>query len=162
MTTNMYTMPPTPRAPRASPAFETARQGTLRIAEMSRTAQKWTTVGVPKAPTSGLRIERASAPRTTTTNCRPVSAAAEERSEEHTSELQSHSDLVCRLLLEKKKRPDSNAPLGLDPCIQFFCRTRSCGARRGLPRKDLRRPAIPERATHPYGRTARTQLRRLA
>src|SRR5438034_6611963 len=28
---------------------------------------------------------------------------AEMRSEEHTSELQSHSDLVCRLLLEKKK-----------------------------------------------------------
>src|SRR5438034_7683676 len=26
------------------------------------------------------------------------------RSEEHTSELQSHSDLVCRLLLEKKNR----------------------------------------------------------
>src|SRR5438034_4826075 len=31
-------------------------------------------------------------------------AAATMRSEEHTSELQSHSDLVCRLLLEKKKR----------------------------------------------------------
>src|SRR5437588_2668555 len=28
---------------------------------------------------------------------------APQRSEEHTSELQSHSDLVCRLLLEKKK-----------------------------------------------------------
>src|SRR5215204_4411410 len=28
------------------------------------------------------------------------------RSEEHTSELQSHSDLVCRLLLEKKKPTD--------------------------------------------------------
>src|SRR5438034_2572736 len=28
------------------------------------------------------------------------------RSEEHTSELQSHSDLVCRLLLEKKKNSD--------------------------------------------------------
>src|SRR5437773_5688058 len=28
----------------------------------------------------------------------------EERSEEHTSELQSHHDLVCRLLLEKKKK----------------------------------------------------------
>src|SRR5260221_10168732 len=27
-----------------------------------------------------------------------------EKSEEHTSELQSHSDLVCRLLLEKKKK----------------------------------------------------------
>src|SRR5438034_8529620 len=36
---------------------------------------------------------------------RAISAAAQEviRSEEHTSELQSHSDLVCRLLLEKKK-----------------------------------------------------------
>src|SRR5438034_6127329 len=30
--------------------------------------------------------------------------ASIERSEEHTSELQSHSDLVCRLLLEKKKK----------------------------------------------------------
>src|SRR5437773_7205878 len=30
--------------------------------------------------------------------------AARERSEEHTSELQSHHDLVCRLLLEKKKK----------------------------------------------------------
>src|SRR5436190_7638724 len=29
---------------------------------------------------------------------------SKERSEEHTSELQSHSDLVCRLLLEKKKK----------------------------------------------------------
>src|SRR5438034_3470854 len=29
------------------------------------------------------------------------------RSEEHTSELQSHSDLVCRLLLEKKKQKRS-------------------------------------------------------
>src|SRR2546430_12703287 len=31
-------------------------------------------------------------------------AEAEERSEEHTSELQSQSNLVCRLLLEKKKK----------------------------------------------------------
>src|SRR5438034_8080497 len=30
------------------------------------------------------------------------------RSEEHTSELQSHSDLVCRLLLEKKKERIEN------------------------------------------------------
>src|SRR5260221_3901703 len=38
------------------------------------------------------------------------------RSEEHTSELQSHSDLVCRLLLEKKKtkRQSSTAPI---PCL---------------------------------------------
>src|SRR5215204_7272264 len=32
------------------------------------------------------------------------SASQPSRSEEHTSELQSHSDLVCRLLLEKKKK----------------------------------------------------------
>src|SRR5438105_11739466 len=31
--------------------------------------------------------------------------AVEQRSEEHTSELQSRVDLVCRLLLEKKKKP---------------------------------------------------------
>src|SRR2546427_1300695 len=38
-----------------------------------------------------------------------------ERSEEHTSELQSQSNLVCRLLLEKKKKAMSGAclkPLG--------------------------------------------------
>src|SRR5215204_4137859 len=34
----------------------------------------------------------------------PRVEAQDVRSEEHTSELQSHSDLVCRLLLEKKKK----------------------------------------------------------
>src|SRR5260370_12451470 len=33
------------------------------------------------------------------------------RSEEHTSELQSHLNLVCRLLLEKKKKTKSNSIL---------------------------------------------------
>src|SRR5438034_5149832 len=33
------------------------------------------------------------------------------RSEEHTSELQSHSDLVCRLLLEKKKKKNKKITL---------------------------------------------------
>src|SRR2546428_5242395 len=35
---------------------------------------------------------------------RPLGVERGRRSEEHTSELQSRSDLVCRLLLEKKKR----------------------------------------------------------
>src|SRR5438477_5468509 len=35
---------------------------------------------------------------------RAISAGRRERSEEHTSELQSHVNLVCRLLLEKKKK----------------------------------------------------------
>src|SRR5436190_15651893 len=40
------------------------------------------------------------------------------RSEEHTSELQSHSDLVCRLLLEKKKHIDlTNAPAIIKPYV---------------------------------------------
>src|SRR5438034_5473252 len=43
--------------------------------------------------------------------CRPRPARGSHRcrrSEEHTSELQSHSDLVCRLLLEKKKKNKTN------------------------------------------------------
>src|SRR2546421_10740828 len=45
---------------------------------------------------------------------RPVEAPLREggdqaRSEEHTSELQSRSDLVCRLLLEKKKKEEHTA-----------------------------------------------------
>src|SRR5437773_3786716 len=36
----------------------------------------------------------------------------ERRSEEHTSELQSHHDLVCRLLLEKKKQ--HSTPYNID------------------------------------------------
>src|SRR5260370_28932377 len=34
----------------------------------------------------------------------PAVAVGRQRSEEHTSELQSHLNLVCRLLLEKKKK----------------------------------------------------------
>src|SRR5208283_4027775 len=44
-------------------------------------------------------------------SCPPIrghSAPAGRRSEEHTSELQSHHDLVCRLLLEKKKSQNLN------------------------------------------------------
>src|SRR5476649_3099314 len=39
----------------------------------------------------------------------PRSMELWDRSEEHTSELQSHSDLVCRLLLEKKKKKKNSA-----------------------------------------------------
>src|SRR2546427_6093277 len=37
-------------------------------------------------------------------NCRAGQPIDRQRSEEHTSELQSQSNLVCRLLLEKKKK----------------------------------------------------------
>src|SRR2546430_12390648 len=41
------------------------------------------------------------------------------RSEEHTSELQSQSNLVCRLLLEKKTKADSHS------CLELLNRPRS-------------------------------------
>src|SRR5690349_24056326 len=45
-----------------------------------------------------------------------VGPVVDARSEEHTSELQSRRDLVCRLLLEKKKKmPTSSAPIGCKP-----------------------------------------------
>src|SRR5436190_12191666 len=50
------------------------------------------------------------------------------RSEEHTSELQSHSDLVCRLLLEKKKKKAKrtylNTPFPMS-ATQSMAKTRS-------------------------------------
>src|SRR2546430_6376182 len=54
-----------------------------------RSAPRWR-AGSPRS-SSGARRPRAAQPK-------------DERSEEHTSELQSQSNLVCRLLLEKKKR----------------------------------------------------------
>src|SRR5436190_9660106 len=55
------------------------------------------------APTSARSggTESSGVPRYTR---RTAAALSSSRSEEHTSELQSHSDLVCRLLLEKKKK----------------------------------------------------------
>src|SRR5438132_8429793 len=65
----------------------------------------------PKAP----RADRRSASGPPPTARRPGASTRPlrtHRSEEHTSELQSHSDLVCRLLLEKKKynSPSSSTP----------------------------------------------------
>src|SRR2546430_12916369 len=62
----------------------------------------------------------------------PGEVAVPARSEEHTSELQSQSNLVCRLLLEKKKpttpcrtsRQDNNTPDRLTSSINHTnCRT---------------------------------------
>src|SRR5438132_13752455 len=41
------------------------------------------------------------------------------RSEEHTSELQSHSDLVCRLLLEKKKKKSKRNKMTVDHVVMW-------------------------------------------
>src|SRR2546430_6360746 len=43
--------------------------------------------------------------------CADDESESPNRSEEHTSELQSQSNLVCRLLLEKKKEQDLSEPM---------------------------------------------------
>src|SRR2546430_12161751 len=53
----------------------------------------------------------------------------QQRSEEHTSELQSQSNLVCRLLLEKKKNNDTHRDVpgsGNNPMISFPCNRDGC------------------------------------
>src|SRR2546427_7628529 len=51
----------------------------------------------------------------------PLRFAARERSEEHTSELQSQSNLVCRLLLEKKKNTRTTILLQFLPDDLLLC-----------------------------------------
>src|SRR5438132_4030816 len=63
----------------------------------SMTATFWR---VSTRATGPSRCDRAARHASTTSVASPGRMT---RSEEHTSELQSHSDLVCRLLLEKKK-----------------------------------------------------------
>src|SRR2546430_10243417 len=52
------------------------------------------------------QVPRIALPRTSVgrPSCLPPFPCTDARSEEHTSELQSQSNLVCRLLLEKKKK----------------------------------------------------------
>src|SRR2546430_10325373 len=64
--------------------------------------------------------------------CRSGSAAS--RSEEHTSELQSQSNLVCRLLLEKKKHlryPPTSARPTMTAALATLARPPGLSAKRG-------------------------------
>src|SRR2546430_6589298 len=69
-------------------------------------------LGFRTDPSAAMKAEKRNpvGPRTPETYCWKGQAIvkdhprANQRSEEHTSELQSQSNLVCRLLLEKKKR----------------------------------------------------------
>src|SRR6266511_3326545 len=72
-----------------------------------------------------------------------VSAECSLRSEEHTSELQSREKLVCRLLLEKKKKPFASHRTG-----------RRRAYRRARP--DARRRARRRRAFAGRGRASRS------
>src|SRR5260221_5017636 len=54
------------------------------------------------------------------------------RSEEHTSELQSHSDLVCRLLLEKKNISSQYYLCSAASYCYHRARSGECGSRRTI------------------------------
>src|SRR3989475_9492162 len=67
----------------------------------------------PRGPTVGRR-SRSGLARRRASRRRGAPACARPRSEEHTSELQSQSNLVCRLLLEKKKKSSKEKAEGGD------------------------------------------------
>src|SRR5690554_7486259 len=64
------------------------------------------------------RVQLSDSDGRTTYSLRGVREFRHERSEEHTSELQSRPHLVCRLLLEKKKEVNTPSPVSeLQPYI---------------------------------------------
>src|SRR5690349_24087457 len=66
---------------------------------------------LPHGPARAHHVRRALA--------RPRAARGAGRSEEHTSELQSRRDLVCRLLLEKKKKKYTCVSCNTYVCVCF-------------------------------------------
>src|SRR5260370_24282314 len=68
------------------------------------------------------RSGRAAACRAARNSC----AGAAPRSEEHTSELQSHLNLVCRLLLEKKKAKYETQRRNITPTLARNSQEHSC------------------------------------
>src|SRR2546421_6730538 len=99
------TRPCSPNAalPRISAATSVTAYDSNRSAAMP--AQSPTLSPTLSAIVAALRGSSSGMPCSTLpTRSAPTSAALVKRSEEHTSELQSRSDLVCRLLLEKKKK----------------------------------------------------------
>src|SRR6266851_7954704 len=73
-----------------------------------------------------------------------IVAQGSQRSEEHTSELQSHHDIVCRLLLAKKKsrrfEAVSSGPINLKLRVSAFSRMTS---RRNCPIKRVASASAP-------------------
>src|SRR5688572_31784328 len=78
----------------------------------------------PRMSASGRRrVWDGSRARSNRSSSRLLIGSTSPRSEEHTSELQSQSNLVCRLLLEKKKRTDKFDNfylINVDSKIMFF------------------------------------------
>src|SRR2546426_2872103 len=70
---------------------------------------RFNVLGVGRSPSDGLTRGVVTNIDKTVRSIQSAVAEAESRSEEHTSELQSPCNLVCRLLLEKKKNKQYHA-----------------------------------------------------
>src|SRR5579875_528666 len=90
------------RMPEARQLFAQGIEGADRMGDINLYATGWHKLGsilLERGDLAGAEAALLEAYRTGKLHHLPLG-----RSEEHTSELQSHSDLVCRLLLEKKKK----------------------------------------------------------
>src|SRR5690554_7317022 len=89
--------------------FVSFRSGnaTMEVDDFTVYRSRYPSVDVHVGPTVGddIRMEN---PNPNTSSGRVMSIIKDNRSEEHTSELQSRPHLVCRLLLEKKKNKKKN------------------------------------------------------
>src|SRR5262249_62381027 len=90
-------------AHRDLPSFPTRRSSDLPTNGSSRTSRSATvSLAVTECPVGTMSTRRSVPRRRVSSDPVSVVSAAIPRSEEHTSELQSLTNLVCRLLLEKK------------------------------------------------------------
>src|SRR3712207_8122279 len=101
----MHRQPPTSPPFPSPPLFRLACAGSRRVAATS--ANPSSDQAMPSRSRSSQRSCRLSW-KQATARAGSSSSCAIERSEEHTSELQSRQYLVCRLLLEKKKTKKYN------------------------------------------------------
>src|SRR5207249_11711957 len=92
------------RPPRSPPFPYTTLFRSLAVRRLSRRARRGLRSGAALLARLRPRARRAGGRR------RLEERRRSERSEEHTSELQSRFDLVCRLLLEKKKKKKNQIP----------------------------------------------------
>src|SRR5256885_8388690 len=106
--------------------------------------------GCPPAATLTPRIENGSPSLKRLTSIRRVGGPSttesrdRERSEEHTSELQSPCNLVCRLLLEKKKTMKRSPPFTPETDLTYHTHTPFAPTLAALPLLDL--PMLPRLA----------------
>src|SRR2546426_8570353 len=89
-----------PAAPDGRPRQAVHRRQTARRLPLAGPGRRRRAQADPRHPRANRRREREAGPARDAAHLRGLA----DRSEEHTSELQSPCNLVCRLLLEKKKK----------------------------------------------------------